>query len=73
MVDCTVQRAASQSTDCALARVAGEALARVKSASLVDAIVMATAALRGGVVYTGDVDDLERLRDPFPSVRVLSI
>lgn len=56
-----------------LARTAGEALAAVKSASPVDAVVMASAALRGDVVYTSDVDDLERLRRHFPSVRVLSV
>lgn len=56
-----------------LARTAGEALAAVKSASPVDAVVMASAALRGDVVYTSDVGDLERLRRHFPSVRVLSV
>jgi hypothetical protein len=40
---------------------------------LVDAIVMASAASRGDVVYTIDVDDLERLRTFFPGVRVLSV
>ena len=36
-----------------LCRAAGEALAAVKGASLVDAVVMASAALRGGgIVYT---------------------
>ncbi len=57
----------------ALARVAGEALSSVKSASAVDAMVMASAALRGDVVYTSDVVDLERLRRHFPSVRVLAV
>ncbi len=54
-----------------LAKVAGEALAHLPGATLVDAIVMASASSRGGVVYTSDVDDLERLRSRFPSVRVL--
>src|SRR5688572_16501228 len=56
-----------------VAQVAGEALSRAPEATVVDAIVMATAALRGDVVYTGDFDDLDRLRVYFPSVRVLSV
>ena len=54
-----------------LAEVAGEALAAVRGATVVDAIVMASAASRGDVVYTGDLKDLERLRSYFPGVRVL--
>jgi hypothetical protein len=38
----------------ALAKSAGEALAAVPGATVVDAIVMASAAARGGVVYTSD-------------------
>lgn len=56
-----------------LAKVAGEALAAVKGATAIDAIVMASAAQRGDLVYTSDVDDLERLRSYFPAVRVLGI
>lgn len=57
-----------------LCRAAGEALARVRSSTLADAIVMASAALRGGgVVYTGDIDDLERLQRHFPTVRLLDV
>jgi predicted nucleic acid-binding protein len=52
-----------------LARVAGEALARVK-ATVIDAIVMASAASREDTVLTSDYDDLERLRSVFPSVRL---
>ena len=55
----------------ALATLAGEALAAVKGATLVDAIVMASAASRGDIVYSTDVDDLERLQGYFPSVRLL--
>ena len=55
-----------------LARLAGEALAAVASATAVDAIVMASAALRGDVVYTSDVSDLEKLRRHFPAVRLFS-
>lgn len=56
-----------------LARIAGEALAAVRSATPVDAVVMASAASRGDVVLTSDVGDLERLRSYFPSVRVLAV
>ncbi len=56
-----------------IACLAGEALAHVKRATTIDAFVMASAALRGDVVFTGDVDDLEKLRAFFPGVRVLSI
>ena len=57
----------------ATAKLAGEAMAAVPKATVVDAIVMASAASRGDVVYTSDVADLERLRAFFPSVRVLAI
>jgi predicted nucleic acid-binding protein len=57
----------------AIARVAGEGMARVKGATVVDAIVMASAALRGDLVYTSDVEDLERLRLHFRAVRVLGV
>jgi len=54
-----------------LAKRAGEALAAVVGATLVDAVVMASAASRGDVVYSSDVEDLERLQSHFPGVRVL--
>lgn len=56
-----------------LAKTAGEALASVKRATPVDAIVMASAASRGDVVYTSDVEDLQRLQRHFPTVRVLGV
>jgi predicted nucleic acid-binding protein len=62
-----------------VARAAGEALAKVttrpREGSLaIDAIVVAFAARHGGIVYTSDVDDLERVqRVHFPSVRVLGL
>lgn len=57
-----------------LARLAGEALARVrKGPSPVDAVVMASAASRGDGVLTSDLDDLERLRAVFPMVRLLRV
>jgi hypothetical protein len=55
-----------------LCRAAGEALAAVKGASLADAVVMASAALRGGgIVYTSDGPDLLRLQRHFPTVGIL--
>lgn len=56
----------------ALAAAAGEAMAAVPDATTVDAIVMASAARRGGVVYTSDVSDLQRLQRHFRSVRILA-
>lgn len=57
-----------------LCRAAGEALGAVKGSSLADAVVMASAALRGGgVVYSSDPDDLIRLQRHFQTVNVLSI
>lgn len=54
-------------------KAAGEALAAIRRATAIDAIVMAFAASRGDVVFTSDPDDLEDLRTYFPSVRVLTI
>ncbi len=56
-----------------LAKLAGEALAAIKGATPIDAIVMASAAQRGDVVYTTDVSDLAKLASYFRAVRVLSI
>jgi predicted nucleic acid-binding protein len=56
-----------------IARLAAEALAKVKRATTIDAFVMASAALRGDVVYSSDFEDLERLRAFFPGVRVYAI
>ena len=57
-----------------LAKLAGETLAVVRGATLVDAIVVASAARRGDLVLTGDLADLSRIRDAaFPSVRIRSV
>jgi hypothetical protein len=56
-----------------LARAAGEALAAVEGATVVDAIVTASAARRGDVVYTSDSADLVRLQVFFRCVRVLAV
>jgi predicted nucleic acid-binding protein len=52
-----------------IAKVAGRAAGEV-NASAVDAIVMASAALRGDGVFTSDIGDLQRLQNVFPSVRL---
>jgi hypothetical protein len=62
-----------EATMCALARVAGEALAAVPAATVVDAVVMASAAQRGDIVYTADVIDLQRLQTFFPAVTLLAV
>jgi predicted nucleic acid-binding protein len=56
-----------------LAKLAGEALGAIPGAKAVDAIVMASAARRGDVVYTADLEDLGRLQRFFRSVRVLAV
>jgi predicted nucleic acid-binding protein len=58
-----------------LAEIAGLARASARSGpSAVDAVVMASAAKRGDVVMTGDIEDLERLRvAAFPGVRLLRV
>ena len=51
-----------ESLDEPLAKLAAVAMAGVTGATPVDAIVMASAARRGDVVYTSDFGDLDRLR-----------
>lgn len=60
-------------SDDLLMKTAGEALGAIPRATCIDAIVMATAASYGGAVFTSDVDDLMRLQQYFPSIRVLSV
>lgn len=55
-----------------LAKLAGEALAAVPKATAIDAVVMASAARRGDIVYTSDLPDLTRLQAFFPTVRLLA-
>jgi predicted nucleic acid-binding protein len=62
-----------EDTTVQLARLAGEALAAVPGATVIDALVMASAARRGDIVYTSDLADLERLRSHFPTVRLLGV
>ena len=62
-----------ENTTAEVAQLAGQALAVVPGATAIDAIVMASAACRGDLVYTSDFGDLERLRAYFPAVRVLAV
>lgn len=62
-----------EETTTALARLAGEALTEVPGAGAIDALVMASAARRGDVVYTSDFADLARLQAYFPTVRLLAV
>ncbi len=54
-------------------KLAGEALAKVRAATTIDAIVAAFAAQRTGIVYTSDVEDFHALRAFFPALRVFAI
>ena len=60
-------------TDGAMARKIGETLASIRGATLVDATVMVSAATRGDVVLTADVEHFTALATRFPSVRVLTV
>jgi len=62
-----------EDTTAAIGRLAGEAQAAVQGATAIDAMVMASAARRGDVVYTSDLRDLGRLQAFFPTVRLLSV
>lgn len=57
-------------TSQSVAELAGKALKTTGGSNTIDAIVMASAARRGDVVYTADLDDMRQLCDVFPSVRV---
>ena len=59
-----------------VARLAGIAVGLVPGAGTIDAIVMASASLRGDIVYTSNPDDLAALRDGVPElagVRILPV
>jgi predicted nucleic acid-binding protein len=63
-----------------IAKLAGEALAKLKRRKAdvddkvtVDATVIATAALYGPYLYTGDIEDMQRLQAFFPSVRLFGL
>lgn len=54
-------------------KTAGMALARVPSATTIDAIVAAFAAARTGILYTSDVEDFRALAAFFRNLRVLAV
>jgi len=55
----------------ALAKLAGEAMAATRGATLIDCVVVASAAQRGDLVLTSDIADLSRIRDAtFREVRL---
>jgi hypothetical protein len=53
-----------------IAKIAGTACRTCPDATAVDAIVMASAAMRGDVVFTSDMEDLQGLQAVFPNVRL---
>ena len=57
----------------ALARAAGELLARAKRSDTIDATVIVSAAQRGDLVVTDDPDDLKRLSKFVSGVDVMEI
>jgi predicted nucleic acid-binding protein len=59
--------------DAHVARLAGIAVGLVPGAGTIDAIVMASASLRGDIVYTSDLDDLTRLRDHVPEFAAVQV
>ncbi len=61
-----------EATEERLAKIAGDAAGAI-GASAVDAIVMASAAQRGDIVLTSDLDDLKRLQEYFPGVKLLRV
>ncbi len=56
-----------------VARLAGAALGRARGAGAIDAIVMASAALRGDTVYTSNPCDLTALKEANPSFALVQI
>jgi hypothetical protein len=59
--------------DVHVARLAGIAVGLTPGAGTIDAIVMASASLRGDSVYTSDPDDLTTLRDRVPEFAAVQI
>jgi predicted nucleic acid-binding protein len=57
-----------------MAKLAGETIASVRGATLVDVVVVASAAQRGDLVFTSDFEDLSRIRDAaFRGVRLRKV
>lgn len=55
-----------------VAKLAGAAVGRT-SATIVDALVMASASVRGDTVYTSEAGDLARLAELFPNVEIVRV
>jgi predicted nucleic acid-binding protein len=70
-----VERLSVEATSARLAELAGEAIATMATmgatATPIDTAVMASAAQRGDMVYTTDVNALQQLQSCFKSVRVM--
>lgn len=62
-----------EALDAHVARLAGISVGLVPGAGTIDAIVMASASLRGDIVYTSDLDDLTRLRDHVPEFAAVQV
>jgi predicted nucleic acid-binding protein len=69
-----------QDVDMQIAKLAGEALAWLKRHGgeiddrvTIDATVLATAALHGPNLYTGDFEDMQRLHGFFPAVKLFGL
>jgi hypothetical protein len=62
---------ASRCCQCSRPRRGRAEAAGEVGATAIDAVVMASAAQRGDVVYTSDFDDLNHFRRVFPTVTVL--
>lgn len=79
LVDACLSReigVAVRDTDRGLARLVGGVLAgaRAGSQNLADAHVVAAAVeSAGGVIVTGDPDDMERLAAPYPNIAVAAL
>jgi predicted nucleic acid-binding protein len=56
-----------------VAMTAGIALGLVPRSTAVDAIVVASAAMRGDTIYTSDVRDLEQIREGVPGFALVQI
>lgn len=56
-----------------VARIAGAALGRTRGAGAIDAIVMASAALRGDTIYTSDPSDLDALKEANPGFGAVQV
>ena len=55
-----------------VAKLAGVAVGRM-FATIVDVLVVVSASIRGDIVYTSDVPDLERLAEVFPNVEIVRV